>query len=45
MDLFGVPIQFNFDGEEYYKSIIGGISTLLMFAIIIFICSVIIIKF
>lgn len=34
-DVFGVPIQFNFDGQESYKSFFGGISTVIVTFLIV----------
>ena len=35
VDYFGAPIQFNIDGKDTYNSSIGGISTIIMIALVI----------
>ena len=34
-DAFGTPITVNYKGEDKYKSILGGIMTVMVFAIIV----------
>lgn len=34
-DVFSAPITFNFDGQEEYKSFVGGVSTIIVSFLII----------